>query len=156
MVRLGFNCSRQGSTNACSIPSRPQRLVSRRLRRVLPRHRRHHRRASLVRGRSRGTTRTGRMGAAVHAGGMSTLTDVLAAAAPPLHGLVVKGLMLLASRRQHRLRLCALHMLHLVLFPRPLVFSGASPVCLFTLRMARVSSRDEAWTCSTVVVNISK
>jgi hypothetical protein len=95
------------------------------------------------------------MGAAARAGGMSTLTDTLAAAAPPLHGLV-KGLMLLASRRQHHLRLCALHTLCLVLFPRPLVFLGASPVCLFTLRMARVSSCDEAWTCSTVVVNISK
>ena len=96
------------------------------------------------------------MGAAARAGGMSTLTDTLAAAAPPLHGLVEKGLMLLASRRQHHLRLCALHALRLVLFPRPLVFLGASPVCLFTLRMACVSSRDEAWTCSTVVVNISK
>jgi hypothetical protein len=61
------------------------------------------------------------MGAAVRAGGMSTLTDTLVTAAPPLHGLVVKGPMLLASRRQHCLRFCALHTLRLVL---------SSPSCL--------------------------
>lgn len=59
MVRLAFNCSRQGSTNACNIQSRLRRLVSRRLLRVLLRLRRHRRRASLLPGRNRGTTRRG-------------------------------------------------------------------------------------------------
>ena len=53
MAQLGFNYSRQGSTNACSIPSRPRRLVSRLLRSLL-----HHlRQASLQLGHSLGSIR---------------------------------------------------------------------------------------------------
>ena len=53
------------------------------------------------------------MGVAARAGGINSLTDTLAAAAPSLHGLVIKGPMLFASRRQHRMCLCALRTLHL-------------------------------------------
>ena len=54
-----------------------------------------------------------RTGAAARAGGINSLTDTLATAAPSLRELVLTGPMPLAALRQHRLRLGALHTLRL-------------------------------------------
>ena len=67
----------------------------------------------LLSGRSCGSTCRDIMGAAACAAGINSLTDTLAAAVPSLHELVITVPILLASLRQHGVRLCALHTLHL-------------------------------------------